>query len=174
MQAYGGLIFNRVPRLRERIPAYFLGETLDGAIHLIERLVNTPVPYPTVVNDDQNYQELVRLYREKRPLIEIGLFEALKTFDFRTEYMGDANYFFGNGLSAALELGDPSFLEADLEWVKLLLSGRRSLAGKLFPYLVAYRDSIDVVMGESGAPIISFIDSYIARYENTHNGTSSA
>jgi hypothetical protein len=37
--AYGGLIFNRVPRLRERIPGYFLGESLEDTLHLIERLV---------------------------------------------------------------------------------------------------------------------------------------
>jgi len=166
--AYGGLIFNRVPKIRERIPAYFLGESLDGAVQPIERLVSAPTPFSTVVRTDKTYQELVGLYREKRSLIEIALYKNLQEAHLPTEYINVANAFFGNGLTAALELGDPAYLEADLEWVKHLLTGHNIPGERLMPYLAAYSHVIRNMMGKTGAPIIDWIDSYITQDEATH------
>jgi methanogenic corrinoid protein MtbC1 len=163
--AYGGQIFNRVPRLRERIPAYFLGENLDDAMRLIEKLVIAPRAFSTVISLDETHRALAKLYREKRLLIEFALFERLQKIDTPTEYIREANFFFGNGLSAALELGDPTFLEADLEWVKRLLTGRHVSADRLNPYLAAYRHSILKEMGMASAPITDWIDSHIAQNE---------
>jgi DNA-binding transcriptional MerR regulator len=167
--AYGGLIFNRVPRLRERIPGYFLGESLEDALHLIERLVVAPTVYSTMINLDETYQGLVRVYQEKRPLIEKALFEELQMADLPTEYVSEANYFFGNGLTAALELGDPAFLEADLEWVKRLLIGRRISSERLIPYLAIYSHALHKEIGRASIPITDWIHSYIARDETAQS-----
>jgi DNA-binding transcriptional MerR regulator len=163
--AYGGLIFNRVPRLRERIPGYFLGESLEDALNLIERLVIAPTVYSTIIHPDESYQGLVMVYQEKRPLIEKALFEELQKADLPTEYIPEANYFFGNGLTAALELGDPAFLEADLEWVKKLLTGRQISSERLIPYLATYSHALHKEIGTASLPITDWIRSYLARDE---------
>jgi len=159
--AYGGLIFNQVPRLRERIPAHFLGENLEDAIRLIERLVVAPTVFSTTIHVDETYRAVAQLYREKRPLIEIALLEKLQKDDLHIEHVNETNAYFGNGLSAALELGDPSFLEADLEWVKGLLSGHQLSADRLTLYLAAYSQSVQVELGQAGAPITDWINTYI-------------
>jgi MerR family transcriptional regulator, light-induced transcriptional regulator len=161
--AYGGMIFNRVPGLREHIPAYFLGETLDGAVHMIERLVTMPYPLSTSIKVQEAYQELARLFQEKRLFIETALFERLQENVLSIEFLGEANSFFGNGLSAALELGDPAFMEADLEWVQKLLTGRQIPAERLIPYLAAYSQSVQHVIGDVSKPIVEWINSYVAR-----------
>lgn len=163
--AYGGLIFNRIPRLRERIPAYFLGESLQDAMHMIEQLVVAPTVYSTVISLDETHQGLARLYQEKRPLIEFALIEELQRVDLPTEYISQANLFFGNGLSAALELGDPGFLEADLEWVKKLLEGRQISAERLGPYLAAYSYALRKEIGKVSSPITDWIDSQVTQDE---------
>ena len=110
-------------------------------------------------------RELARLYREKRIRIEMTLFEDLGKMDLPIEYMGEANTYFGNGLFAALELGDPAYLEADLEWVKRLLSGRQIPSEKLAPYLAAYSHAIGKELGQASAPITEWLNSYMARDE---------
>jgi methanogenic corrinoid protein MtbC1 len=166
--AYGGLIFNRIPQLRRHIPAYFLGETLDGAMQLIERLVVAPASFSAAISIDEFHRTLARLYREERLLIERALFDELKKVGLKTEYMDEANFFFGNGLYAALELGDPAFLEADLEWVQRLLTGRQITAEILIPYLAAYSHALRKMMGKTSTPITDWIDSYMARNEAAH------
>jgi methanogenic corrinoid protein MtbC1 len=167
--AYGGLIFNRIPRLRQSIPAYFLGETLDGAIQSIERLLaapaNAPTHAPDTIEINDNYQGLGRLFRQKRPLIELGLFAELRKHDVQIEYIDEANFFFANGLSAALALGDPAFLESDLEWIRKLLTNRLIPSDSLNPYLTAYSHAMRQEMGNASAPVTDWIGSYIARGE---------
>ena len=161
--AYGGLVFNRIPRLRELIPATFLGDTLDGAIQQIEQLLVSPAAYSPPTNGQEAHRTLVGLYQEKRPSIEAGTFKELEAVRLPTEYFGEANYFFGNALSAALELGDPDFLEADMEWVRRLITGRGIPQETLASYLTAYRRSIARELGEAGFPITDWVDSYLAR-----------
>jgi hypothetical protein len=163
--AYGGMIFNRVPELRERIPAYFLGETLEGAVQMIERLVLSPVVFSGAINVDEAYRQLARLFREKRALVEVALFEKLPMAGLAPNFMEDATSYLGDALSAALELGAPAFLEADMDWVRSLLSSRQIPAESLLPYLAAYGYAIRNEMGNAGAPITEWIDSYITRNE---------
>lgn len=163
--AYGGLIFNQIPRLRERIPAHFLGENLDDAMHLIERLVVAPTAADFHIHRDEFYLALATLYQEMRPRIESGALGALQKSGIKKEYINQANAYFGDGLYAALILGDAAYLEADLEWVKKLLAGRKMRENSIVAYLNAYNRSMHQVMGESSAPITRWMDAYIAHEE---------
>ena len=76
---------------------------------MIERLVVAPTVYSTKISLDETYRGLVRVYQEKRPQIEKVLLEELQKIDLPTEYIPEANYFFGNGLIAALNWETPLF-----------------------------------------------------------------
>jgi methanogenic corrinoid protein MtbC1 len=161
--AYGGLIFNRLPDLRQRMPAFFLGETLDTAVQSIESLVINPVTssYPTTTT--ATGQTLSKVYNEKRLRIEATVFESLSKAVLRPEFIDVANSFFGNALSAALELGDPAFLDADLDWLKRLLTSRHMSAVLLIPYLTAYQAAFQKELGAAGTPVIEWIERYLAQ-----------
>ena len=161
--AYGGLVFNRIPGLRSRIPATFLGEDLEDSIKLIEWLVSAPVTFSTDIRVDETYRDLARLYREKRHLVELTVMNSLHEPGMPTGLLGEANSFLGSGLSAALELGDPAFLEADLEWVKRLLTSRQMPGELLIPYLAAYSRGVRQALGESGAPITRWMDACLTQ-----------
>jgi MerR family transcriptional regulator, light-induced transcriptional regulator len=161
--AFGGSIFNRIPNIRRIFPAHFLGETLAGAVDEVEHLLAAPTPNPVVDGLDRPAQESARLYRMHRPQIELALSTELQRLDWHTEYLAEANSFFGDSLFAALDLGDVAFLEADLEWVKRLLSSRQVDSESLSTYLSAYCSALAQTLGEASAPLTGWMRTYLLR-----------
>lgn len=159
--AYGGMIFNRVPELRENIPAIFLGENLEGSVERIEQLLAVPEPYPNLIPPEGTNQETAALFRSYTPMIEAGLMELLKKDGFSFEFMAEVNSYVSAGISAALELGDARFLEPDLEWVEKLMTDRNLPAGLLQTYLHLYRQAVDRAMGAAGTVITDWLAAYL-------------
>ncbi len=160
---YGGLVFNRIPELRGKIPAFFLGEKLEEGIDRIEQLLASPEPFPEGILLKGTDDEAAAVFRSKIPLIEATLMEILKEEGFSFEYMAEVNAYFTAELSAALELGDPRFLEPDLEWVNKLMMDRNLPPNLLSPYLAAYQHAVDLAMGESGRVITEWLASYVTK-----------
>jgi DNA-binding transcriptional MerR regulator len=165
--AYGGLIFNRLPSLRQRMPAFFLGETLEAAVQMIESLVINPDALPQPTTMAATGQALSKIFNEKRLRVEATVFESLSKAALQPEFIDVANSFFGNALSAALEFGDPSFLDADLDWLKRLLTSRHMSAELLIPYLTAYQNAFQKELGAAGMPVIEWIEHYLAQNRAT-------
>ena len=163
--AYGGRIFNQIPRLREQIPAHFLGESIAEATSHIEQLATAPLALPAAASLDDIREALSRLYHEKRPRIELAVTEKLRQDGVQIEGLEEQNTFLGNGLAAAFELGDPAFLETELGWLKGLLTSRHIPAVSLSLYLAAYSQAVRAELGDAGAPITAWLDVYTARPE---------
>ncbi|MCE5257812.1 MAG: MerR family transcriptional regulator [Chloroflexi bacterium] len=159
--AYGGLVFNRIPRLRERIPAHFLGEKLERAAQAAACLLTYPPPLAPAMRSE--FVQCAGLLKEKRPLVELALSRDLKTHGVSIEYLREANAYFGDWLIAALDLGDLSLLENDIIWLKGLLAGHDASAGQLIPFFSYYSRAIERILGQGGAPIANWLDSYISR-----------
>ena len=165
--AYGGLIFNRIPRLRERIPAFFLGENLADAVEPVQRLVHLAQPYPNKIVTPASYQDLAETYRKVIPLIDAAFTEILKAVPVTfSDNLERVNVYFSNELSAALALGDLNFLETEIQWVKGLLGGHVVSDDQLHSYLAVYSRAIASVLGDAGGPITEWIESYLAQHKN--------
>jgi len=160
---YGGLIFNRLPELRAHIPAHFLGETIEEASTAIQRLVREPVDNPEARPVDEAHRSLARLFDEQRALIEMRLLALARSGVITNAYLSESSIFFGNGLSAALHLGDLSLMQADLDWVTRLLDGRNVPAGQLGPFLEAYSQAVLEVLGDAGKPIVAWFMDYLRK-----------
>lgn len=163
--AYGGLIFNRVPTIRARIPAHFLGEDLQTAAEKAESLLihgKSEALKPITVN---LYQSLASQLQEKRAAIELNVQERMRALGLTIEHLNEANYFFSTSMIAALKLGDPAYLETDLEWVRLLLDGRNIHGTTLKSYLKVYSNCMEELLGSEASPITSWMDT-IAEQNN--------
>ena len=160
--AYGGSIFNRVPAIRERIPAQFLGEDLSTAVEKATLLLTAPRLEPFKTVEKNEFPELAKLFQQKRAAIDLFVQERMLTDDVEIENIDRANYFFSNDLYAALKLGDVAHLETDLDWVKLLMMGRNINDAILIKYLSAYRDGVRKHLDESGTPIVQWMESRLA------------
>lgn len=160
--AYGGRIFNTNSEIRGRIPAYFLGETLEESLDRIEQLASAPAPFPDILRGGVDFHETAAVFRIKRPRIEATVIEKMKKLALAHEAILLANEQFAEGLIAALELGDPAFMENDLEWVSDLLADRKIAGETLRGYLDVYRKAVDEEMGAAGARIRDWVSSYLA------------
>ncbi len=161
--AYGGLVFNRLPELREKIPGVFLGEDLKTVPDKIDQVITLPITLSTVQEETIQYSNTTEVFQSKLLSIEAKVMEHFRKIGLSSEYLTEVNVFFSSGLSAALEMGNPAFLEPDLTWVKQLISDRKIPPTILDQYLDAYHSAVSIEMPETGLPITDWISSYRSR-----------
>ena len=158
--AYGGRVFNITPALQERIPAHFLGQSLEASLDSIERLVSFPQPVPSVIEASVRVSRTAASYRENRALIEASLMDDFKARHLPLTYLEISNRFFGDGILAALDLGDLAFMEPEMFWLKALLIQKDVAPDLLEPYLGAYA----AVMRRLTTADLSLITDWIETY----------
>jgi MerR family transcriptional regulator, light-induced transcriptional regulator len=165
--AYGGLIFNRLPKLRHRIPGWFLGETIEQSIQQVERLLAAPEIAHEVAPLSREKSDLASLFLGKRPLVELDLQERLQKAGLVIDRLAETNLQFGDKLAAALAMGGPDLLEPDLDWLSQLLSGRHLPAEQFIAYLHQYSQALLSVLGAQAAVISDWLDAYTAAGKET-------
>jgi DNA-binding transcriptional MerR regulator/methylmalonyl-CoA mutase cobalamin-binding subunit len=155
--AYGGLVFNLLPALRQRIPGHFLGESLDSAVQVVERLLSSPLPAPKAEAVSEAYQQALEHYRERRALIEAHVWRVMESKGMSRGYITVANTNLASNIMAALALGDMAFVGVDIDWVAGLLSNHRLPVHLLRDYLGVYHQFAKSNLDDRGAPIIDWL-----------------
>ncbi len=164
--AFGGMIFNRIPDLHQKLPGFFLGHNLDNALQIVEHYLEKPFQIQFTQNWLIPDQNLVTLFLRKRMFIEMDLIENLKDDRMRVDTILEVNAFFGNRLIASLTFNDPSLVAYDLEWVTGLLVGRQIDQHSLIIYLDAYKKSIEKILGNDGELIRLWIEFHLNKIDN--------
>ena len=155
--AYGGRIFNLLPRLVELIPAHYLGKTLDEAVRNIERLVSQRPPLPTPPAVLQTYHQTAEVFRHHRPQLEARLFEGLGKYALPEEYLRTAIEDFSDVLHSALAIGDLDAIQPELEWLRGLLHQHHLPDSILVPFLLGYAQALQSMGTSQLAPLIDWL-----------------
>lgn len=138
MLAYGGRIFNTVPRLRQRIPGYFLGESMEDATQTVDRLLSFGMASPTIKRVPDFYVKALEIFRDKQALIEGDAWSMLKADGMSYEHYTNANLHLSRDIYAALTFGDIEFLSAEIAWAEKLLLNYSMPVAAMRQYLQAY------------------------------------
>ncbi|MCA9918606.1 MAG: MerR family transcriptional regulator [Anaerolineales bacterium] len=138
MLAFGGRIFNTVPRLRQRIPGFFLGETMDDATETVNRLLTFGLPAPNIKHVPDFYLRALTAFRENQAVIESRAWQLLKAAGISYEHYTNANLHLSRDIYAALTFGDIEFLSAEIAWAEKLLLNYSMPTETLRNYLQAY------------------------------------
>ena len=155
--AYGGRVFNLTPELRKRIPAHFLGETIQDAIQSVETLLNSDIPLEGIEPVDKKNKMLSKSFIHNQPMIDVSVFTEMGKTDFPIEFASIAIQQLGNNLVSALNLGYIEALITEMEWIKGLLHEHNQNGDRLKYFLTAYAIAIDSVMGKEGQPISNWL-----------------
>jgi methanogenic corrinoid protein MtbC1 len=159
--AYGGMIANLVPELRDRIPAHFLGEDLDLATRTVERLMTVPRLLPAVEPVSESYRRARDHYREREGLIEADMRGEARSMTVSPRYLTIANWHLARNIDAALAMGDMSYLGTDIGWVAGLLANHGLPVEGFRSYLVAYHKAARQYLDERGEPVVTWLDQVI-------------
>ena len=155
--AYGGLVFNLVPALRARIPGHFLGESLEEAPQVVEKILSSPTVMQPLEAVSEAYERAWLHYRERQGLIEAEVWQAANSDRASHEHLSIATTHLALNILAALKLGDIDFLGSDIEWVEGLLGNYRLPRQLLYGFLGVYRRAAEKHMDERGALVIDWL-----------------
>jgi len=160
---YGGLIFNRIPELRTRIPGEFLGERLDRAPQVLEGLLRSEPQIPRLPDRAPASQAALDHYRDRQGVMANQLWLELTGTGIRHADLQTANHFLAQGIVAALSLGDIAYLGEDIRWVGTLLSNYGVNHGSLGAFLRAYRQAARANLDDRAASILAWLDEIAAQ-----------
>jgi DNA-binding transcriptional MerR regulator len=161
--AYGGMIFNLLPELCDRIPGLFLGESLEQVVQVVENIMANPKRIPMVESVSNDYLQVYAQFKEYRPRIEAHLWEQFQTNGMNKYHLEIANEFLGGDIEAALFLGEMSLLRSDIDWLKGLLIYHDIPVELLSKYLQLYKGAIEVNLGSQGRPIVEWLKSVLQK-----------
>jgi DNA-binding transcriptional MerR regulator len=159
--AFGGRIFNLAPEMQDRIPGYFLGESLEEAPVVIAQLLNHPVPVKKVQESPQIYKSVLNAFRNELANIEAQVWKQMNTSVIPYTHLSIANLNLSQNIIAALTLGDIAFLEVDIEWVKHLFENLGIPQELLDQYISVYAEAIEKQLGEEGHLIFNYLNTLV-------------
>lgn len=162
--AYGGLIFNRLPALRDRVPGHFLGDRLDVVPEKVDRLLAAPrTAAPASIAIPDRYRLARAHYQERLGLIEVSVSREMRSMGLISAYLPQSNRELALNVGAALALGNLEFLGTDLEWVEGLMQSREMPRALLADYLEAYYRAARTHLDEPGEPILTWLGNLIRK-----------
>jgi hypothetical protein len=164
--AFGGLIFNRVPALRNHIPGYFLGEDLQGGVAQVEQWLTASSPIMPMVEAkqaDETYKQAKTHFQEQRGLIEASVWQELRDSNGLLDLLPNVNGYLARYINAALALGDLNFLNEDMAWIEELLRHYALPNMLMRRYLEVYHRVAGNHLDQRGEPIVKWLASFIEK-----------
>ncbi len=163
--AFGGLIFNLLPNLQERIPGNFLGNSLDDIVQSVEQLMFHPREIPGMEPIPEIYLNAADHFREFQPVIAADLWEQFKSNGMDVRHLEIANEFLGKDILAGLSLGDVNLLEHEIDWLAGLLK-THNIPSELLPeYLMFYKQAVETNLDQRGQPVVDWLNSVVNKSE---------
>ena len=163
--AFGGRIFNLFPSIVESIPAHFLGNTVEGALDEVDRLVESPTlkvseAFRVSKPLSQEYRAAYQFFTSRRAEIEVSLHRLIQPLEGNSEggMMGITHL--GNNISAALQLGDMQYVNSEIDWLRELMRSHHVPVEILGDFLKAYAEAVSANINGSGRPIIEWANQF--------------
>jgi MerR family transcriptional regulator, light-induced transcriptional regulator len=151
--AFGGRIFNIHDGLPASIPGYFLGPDLLSALDQIEGLLSRNIRLPQPRAASPLYVAAYQAFVSQRGQIELTLRESIEDLQLAPADLQTGIHFLGENITAALQLGDISYVSAEVDWLSVLLQFHDTQPGQLIHFLQAYSEAVKANMNGQGQPI---------------------
>jgi hypothetical protein len=135
-----------------------LGEAVENCLDRIEELLARAITFHRTAETAVNL--LAQAYWAWRPEIEAALQRGVGGPTETAVDLTIANNYFGSALAAALEFGNVSYLAADMEWIRFLLTKPRLPFASPRDYMMAYSAAVRRAMGARGDEIADQLERY--------------
>jgi MerR family transcriptional regulator, light-induced transcriptional regulator len=166
---FGGRIFSMHSELPASISGYFLGHDLLSALDQIEVLLNkklrAPQPRPASPAHIAAHQAFV----SRRGQIELTLHEWIEPLSLAPDNIKTGIHFLGENITAALQLGDMSYVSREVDWLKTLLQFHEAQPEQLIYFMETYSAAVNKNINGQGKPIFEWFAAEVEKLQ-TKNG----
>lgn len=168
--AFGGLIFNRVPSLRERIPGVFLGERLELATEKVEQTLASLHPPIDFEPAPEVWRAAAELLHAHELEFQVRVRQLMQGREIHPDHLSIAISGLIQTLSACLQLGDTEPLEAEMTWIRGLLDHRQIDEHVLVRVIYAFREAAEEELPSGAEPLLELLDRASRLFEMNDRG----
>lgn len=155
--AFGGRIFSMHPDLPKYISGYFLGHSLQEAVEHIETILSQKVRQVEALAASSAHTAALQAFESKRGQIELTFKQLLEPLAISPENIKTGIQFLGENISAALQLGNTSYISAEVDWLKVLLQSYSTDPRQLIHFMETYSDAVNKSINGQGKPISEWL-----------------
>ncbi len=159
--AFGGAVFNQIPKLQSMMPGYFLGSKIEQVPFLIEQLLTNPPPMPAFIESDEKHHETLKHFTDQQAKIDALVWQYMGDTPYQ-QYLKNANRELGQNIIAALIFGDMHLIQANLDWIQGLLVNYhfRMPENVLKQYINSYRKAAREALDDRGSIILDWLNEF--------------
>jgi methanogenic corrinoid protein MtbC1 len=163
--AYGGRIFNLHPSLTEKIPARFLGESIELSLLEAERLLQqkTLKVSETFRVSSDDHLAAHRSFIVKRAEIELTVKQLVPPLTISPGGLESGIHHLGDNIAAALQLGDMTYVSGEMDWLKTLLQTHNHPVSELIHFMQGYSQAVDRHINGAGEPVKQWLAGEVAK-----------
>lgn len=158
--AFGGRIFSVRATIKDYIPGHFLGNDVHDSIEVVENILHGKIESHEIKHVENQYLSALHGFNAKRAGIEASIKRQIEPLTVGSEELNNGIHFFGNNISAALQLGDMAHLTEEIDWLKTLLHMHKRPANELNTFMHQYSDAVDEHINGQGDPIKQWLLAY--------------
>jgi methanogenic corrinoid protein MtbC1 len=155
--AFGGRIFSIHHELAKYISGSFLGDSLPEAVEHIESLLGHKVKRVEALVASPSHTAAHQAFVSKRGQIELTFKQLLEPLAISPEDIRTGMHFLGENITAALQLGDTSYVSTEVEWLKMLLQSYTSDSRQLIHFMETYSEAVNKNINGQGKPIFEWL-----------------
>lgn len=165
--AFGGRIFNIHPKLIEYIAGHFLGNELGFAVDEIGVLLTGKSKRHGLKAVSEMHIAAHQAYQSSRTQIELSLKQMLEPLAVSPENIKTGIHFLGENITAALQLGDISYVSAEVDWLRTLLQSYETPPQRLIHFMESYSNAVNQNINGQGGPISEWLFSEVEKLRIT-------
>jgi MerR family transcriptional regulator, light-induced transcriptional regulator len=167
--AFGGRIFNIQRELPASVPGYFLGHDLLSALDQIEGLLNKNIKLPQPRVASPIHVAAHQAFVSKRGQIELMLKEGIERLPVAPDEIQTGIHFLGENITAALQLGDMSYVSDEVDWLKVLLQFHKAQPQQLIHFMQAYSEAVNKTINRQGKPIFEWFAAEVEKLKSAEH-----
>jgi methanogenic corrinoid protein MtbC1 len=154
--AFGGRIFNIHAGMRASISGIHLGYDLPYALGEIEGILAKKLRVPQAKIATPTYIAAHQAFVSKRVEIELTLKQWIEPLSIAPDDIRTGIHFLGENITAALQLGDMSYVSGEVDWLKSLLQFHETQPQQLIHFMQAYSEAVNKNINGQGKPIFEW------------------
>ena len=155
--AFGGRIFNVHAGLPANISGVHLGQDLPAALDGIEVILAKRIRLPQIKAISPDHIAAHQAFVSKRTQIELTLRESIEPLSIAPDDIRTGIHFLGENITAALQLGDMSYVSSEVDWLKSLLQFHEAQPQQLIHFMQAYSEAVNKNINGQGEPIFEWL-----------------